>query len=105
LFLGCFMDLGAIIMITLPVYMPIITILGLNPTWFALLMLINLEMAVTTPPFGVLLYVMKDAAPRGTTLGDVIKAGFPFLLCDTTTMLLCMFFPLLPLWLPGLMGR
>ena len=77
--------------------------LGFNQIWFGLIMLINLEMAMTTPPFGILLYVMKGVAPPDTTLGDVIKAGFPFLLCDLTAMILIMFFPILALWLPNLM--
>ncbi|MFC2068439.1 TRAP transporter large permease subunit [Chloroflexota bacterium] len=103
LFLGTFMDVTAIMMVTIPIYMPIVIALGFNPIWFGLIMLINLEMAMTTPPFGILLFVMKGVAPRGTTLTDVIKAGLPFLLCDTTTMLLCLFFPILVLWLPNLM--
>ncbi len=103
LFLGTFMDVASIMMVTLPIYMPIVYTLGLDPIWFGLIMLINLEMAMTTPPFGILLYVMKGAAPPGTTLGDVIKAGFPFLLCDLTAMILIILFPVLALWLPSLM--
>jgi tripartite ATP-independent transporter DctM subunit len=103
LFLGTFMDVTAIMMVTIPIYMPIIEVLGFEPVWFGLIMLINLEMAMTTPPFGILLYVMKGVAPPDTTLGDVIKAGFPFLLCDLTAMILIMFFPILALWLPNLM--
>ncbi len=103
LFLGAFMDLVSIMMITLPVYMPIIHTLGFDPVWFGLIMLINLEMAATTPPFGLLLFVMKGAAPPGTTMGEVIRAGLPFLLCDLTVMVLVMAFPILALWLPGMM--
>ncbi|MFC2068553.1 TRAP transporter large permease subunit [Chloroflexota bacterium] len=84
--------------------MPIVLTLGFNPVWLGLIMLINLEMAMTTPPFGMLLFVMKGVAPPGITIGDVIKAGFPFLLCDTAAMILCMIFPTLPLWLPNLMS-
>ncbi|MFC2069145.1 TRAP transporter large permease subunit [Chloroflexota bacterium] len=101
--MGCFMSYVAIMMITLPVYIPIIVALGYDPIWFGLLMLINLEMAQTTPPFGMLLFVMKGVAPPDTTLGDVIKAGYPFLLCDAATMIIVMFFPVLALWLPDLM--
>jgi TRAP-type C4-dicarboxylate transport system permease large subunit len=103
LFLGTFMESGAIIMVTLPIYMPICYVLGFDPVWFGLIMLINIEMGMTTPPFGMLLYVMKGVAPPGTTIGDVMLAGFPFLLCDLTAMILCIFFPILPLWLPSLM--
>ena len=71
--------------------------------WFALIMLINMEMANTTPPFGLLLFVMKGVAPKNTTMGDIYKAGVPFLLCDALVMVLVMIFPQIALYLPGLM--
>ena len=83
--------------------MPVVDLLGFNPIWFALILLVNLEMGMTTPPFGVLLFVMKGSAPPDTTMGDIIRAGFPFLLCDATAMLLCIALPELVLWLPDLM--
>ena len=67
-------------------------------------MLINMEMATTTPPFGLVLFVMKGVAPPGTTMGDIYKAGFPFLLCDAVAMALVMAFPPLALYLPSLMN-
>jgi tripartite ATP-independent transporter DctM subunit len=103
LFLGTFMCNTSIMMVTLPIYMPICQALGFDPIWFGLIMLINLEMALTTPPFGLLLFVMKGVAPEGTSMLDIYKAGFPFLMCDFSTMVLCMFFPMLTLWLPGMM--
>ena len=103
LFLGMFMSAVAIMMISVPIYMPIIYALGFDPIWFGLIMLINMEMAQTTPPFGMLLFVMKGVAPKGTTMGDIYRAGIPFLLCDLATMLLVIAFPVIALWLPGLM--
>ena len=67
-------------------------------------MLVNLELVTKTPPFGMLLFVMKGVAPPDTTMGDIIKAGVPFLLLDLTILILLMVFPTLALWLPGLMG-
>lgn len=103
LFLGTFMCNTSIMMITLPIYMPICYELGFEPIWFGLIMLINLEMALTTPPFGLLLFVMKGVAPTDTSMFDIYKAGLPFLLCDSSVMILCMFFPKLVLWLPNMM--
>jgi tripartite ATP-independent transporter DctM subunit len=103
LFLGTFMCNTSIMMVTLPIYMPICQSLGFDPIWFGLIMLINLEMALTTPPFGLLLFVMKGVAPSDTKMLDIYKAGFPFLMCDLLAMILCMFFPALALWLPGMM--
>jgi len=103
LFLGMFVGIVPLILICTPMFFPIVNALGFNPIWFGLLMLINLEMAQTTPPFGTLLFVMKGVAPPGTTMGDIYKAGIPFLLCDLTAMALVIAFPILALWLPGMM--
>ena len=92
-----------IMMVTLPVYMPIIKQLGFNPLWFGAIMLINMEMATTTPPFGLVLFVMKGVAPPGTSMTDIYKAGLPFLVCDAIAMGLIMAFPTLALYLPSLM--
>jgi tripartite ATP-independent transporter DctM subunit len=103
LFMGTFMEPLTIMMVTLPVYMPIIKTLGYNPLWFGTIMLLNMEMATTTPPFGLVLFVMKGVSPKNTTMGDIYKAGFPFLVCDAIAMILIMVFPSLALYLPSLM--
>ena len=103
IFMGVFMEPLTIMMVTLPIYMPIIKSLGFDPLWFGTIMLINMEMATTTPPFGLVLFVMKGVAPPGTTMADIYKAGLPFLLCDAVAMGLIMAFPALSLYLPGLM--
>lgn len=103
MFLGCFMDNLSMVMIALPIYLPLISVLGFNPLWFVLLMLINMEMANTTPPFGLLLFVMKGVAPPDTTMGDIYKAALPFILCDMVAFVLIMIFPQIALWLPGIM--
>jgi len=103
LFLGMFMDQMAMMMITLPVYIPIIETLRFDPIWFGVLVLINLEVAFTSPPFGALLFVMKGVAPPDTTMGDIYRAAMPFILCDITAMGLVMLFPAIATYLPGLM--
>ncbi|WP_300457651.1 TRAP transporter large permease subunit [Desulfobacula sp.] len=103
LFLGCFMDNLSMVMIAIPIFLPVVEALHFNTLWFALIMLINMEMANTTPPFGLLLFVMKAVAPKNTTMMDVYKAGIPFLMCDATVMILVMVFPQIALYLPGLM--
>ncbi len=99
MFLGMFMDDLAIIMITIPLFFPVITTIGYNPVWFAILMLLSLEMASTTPPYGVALFVMKGVASANTTMGDIYRAAIPFLLCDVIVVILLIIFPVLPLWL------
>ncbi|MDE0335683.1 MAG: TRAP transporter large permease subunit, partial [Defluviicoccus sp.] len=82
---------------------PLAQTLGFDLIWFGLFVLITIEMAGTTPPFGLLLYVMMGVAPRGTTLMQVASAAAPFLLCDTILILILVAFPPLALWLPSLM--
>jgi len=105
LLMGMFMDVVAIMMITLPIFMPIVTALGYSPIWFGAIFLLNIEMATTSPPFGLGLFVMKGVAPPDTTMGDIYLAAIPFLLCDLVVMILMLAFPAVVLWLPGLMMK
>jgi TRAP-type mannitol/chloroaromatic compound transport system permease large subunit len=101
--LGTFMEPLSIMMLTIPIYFPIIQALGYSPLWFGTIMLLNMEMATTSPPFGLVLFVMKSVAPKETTMADIYKAALPFLACDAVAMAAIMSFPALVLWLPGLM--
>ena len=101
--LGTFMEPLSIMMLTIPIYFPIIQALGYSPLWFGTIMLLNMEMATTSPPFGLVLFVMKSVAPKETTMADIYQAALPFLACDAVAMAAIMTFPALVLWLPGLM--
>ena len=101
--LGMFMDATSMMLITVPIFFPLAHALGFDLIWFGLFVLITIEMAGTTPPFGLLLYVMLGVAPKGTTLFQVAGAAFPFLVCDTILILILVAFPGLALWLPSLM--
>ena len=101
--LGMFMDATSMMLITVPIFFPLAQALGFDLIWYGLFVLITIEMAGTTPPFGLLLYVMLGVAPKGTTLIQVAKAAFPFLVCDTILILILVAFPNLAMWLPNLM--
>lgn len=103
LFLGCFMDQVAIMMITLPIYMPIVRTMGLDEVWFGLLILISIEVAMLTPPFGLGLFVMKGVAPPDTRTVDIYLSGLPFVVLDLIAMALIMAAPQIALWLPGML--
>ena len=103
LVLGMFMDAVSMMLITVPIFFPLAQQLGFDLVWFGLFVLISIEMAGTTPPFGLLLYVMLGVAPPGTTLIQVASAAFPFLICDAILILILVAFPPLALWLPSLM--
>ena len=102
LLLGMFMEQISIMMITLPLYIPIIKVLEYDPIWFGVLMLINLQMALTTPPFGILLFVMKGVAPADTTMRQIYLAGLPFLICDFIALMVVLFVPETVSWLQAL---
>ncbi len=92
LVLGCFMEQIAIMLITLPIFMPIVKAAGIDPIWFAVVCLINLEVALLTPPFGLLLFVMKGAAPQ-VNMQQVYLAALPFLVIDIAIIGLLIAFP------------
>jgi tripartite ATP-independent transporter DctM subunit len=100
--LGMFMEQVAIMLIMLPLFLPIINSLGLDPIWFGVLMLINLQMALTTPPFGLLLFVMKGVAPPDTSMKQIYLAGMPFLACDTAALAVVLLVPATVTFLPNL---
>ena len=102
LLLGSFMEQVSIMMITFPVFLPILRILNIDLIWFALLTLINMEIGLKTPPFGFCLFVMKGVAPSDTTMMDIITATIPFILADTAVMILIIIFPQIAIWLPNI---
>ena len=101
--LGMFMDAVSMMLITVPIFFPLAQQLEFDLIWFGLFVLMTFEMAGTTPPFGLLLYVMLGVAPKGTTLFQVASAAFPFLICDAILIVILIFWPGLALWLPSLM--
>jgi len=102
--LACFIDPVSIMMITLPVYVPIILALGFDPVWFGVLYLLNIETGMITPPFGMGLFVMKGVASPDTTVGDIYKAAAPFVALNVATMAVILVFPNIALWLTRYVG-
>ncbi len=103
LFLGMFMDQVSMMLITVPIFFPLAQSVGYDFIWFGVIVLLALEMSLMTPPFGLLLYVMLGVSPRGTTLGDVVRAAVPYLVCDVILVVLLVLFPVIALYLPNLM--
>jgi tripartite ATP-independent transporter DctM subunit len=102
LILGMFMEQISIMLLTVPIFFPLAISLGFEPIWFALIMLLALEISFTTPPFGLLLFVMKGVAPPDTTMRDIYVAAIPFIACSLLLVGLLIAFPNLALWLPSL---
>ena len=105
IFLGMFLEQTSIVLVTLPVYMPIVIAMGWDPVWFGAIMLLNLELATLSPPFGLALFVMKGIATPDTTMGDIYRAALPFVGLNLLVMGIMIAFPDVVLWLPSLMVR
>jgi C4-dicarboxylate transporter DctM subunit len=97
LFLGCFLEVVSIILISVPILFPIIQALGIDPVWFGIIFTINMELALVTPPVGMNLYVILGLAK--TDMAEVIRGVWPFILLLTAGLILVMLFPPLALWL------
>ena len=105
IFLGMFLEQTSIILVTLPVFMPIVIAMGWDPVWFGAIMLLNLELATLSPPFGLALFVMKGIASPDTTMGDIYRAALPFVGLNLLVMGIMIACPDVVLWLPSLMVR
>lgn len=98
--MGCLMETVSIMMICMPIYMPIIKLLGFDPVWFGVIMLINFETGFITPPFGMLLFVMKGVAPQ-LNMKEIVYAAAPFVVIEIIAMAMLIVWPQLVLWLPS----
>jgi len=101
--LGCILDSFGIIMITAPLYLPIIKGLGFDPVWFGILYVMNIEMAFLTPPYGICLFYMKAVVPKEVTMLDIYRSIIPFVALQALGLILVMIFPQIAMWLPGTM--
>ena len=98
--LGCFLDFIEIVFIVVPILVPIIIELGIDPLWFAILIAVNLQMSFLTPPLGFALFFLKGVAPDGVTTMDIYKGVIPFVLIQASVIALIIFCPEVVTWLP-----
>jgi tripartite ATP-independent transporter DctM subunit len=101
--LGMFIEQTSIVLVTIPIFMPIVAAMRWDPIWFGAIMMLNLEMATITPPFGLSLFVMKGIAPSGTTMGEIYRSALPFIALNIVVMALMIAFPAIVQWLPNYM--
>ncbi|CQR70709.1 Sialic acid TRAP transporter permease protein SiaT [Sporomusa ovata DSM 2662] len=100
LFLGCFLETVSIILITLPILYPIIMKLGFDPIWFCVIMVINMELALITPPVGMNLFVIQGIS-ENTRMEEIAKGVLPFALVMVLLMIVLALFPNILIWLPA----
>lgn len=99
--LGMVLDPVGIMLITLPVFLPVVTALGFDPIWFGIMFIINMEIGYQTPPFGFNLFYLKGIVPQGITMGDIYRSVIPYTLVMIFGLILVMIFPALATWLPS----
>ena len=101
--LGALMDPAAIVAVTSPILVPIMTQLGYDPLWFGIVFMVNMELAFLTPPFGLNLFILKSIAPPQMGMDDIILGALPFMALLLFGLGLVMVFPALATWLPATM--
>jgi TRAP-type C4-dicarboxylate transport system permease large subunit len=105
LIIGMFVDMVAALFITLPVIFPAMMKLGFDPIWFGVLIVMQCEIALISPPFGLSLYIVKGVV-KDVTMNEVIKGIFPFFVVDLIVLALYIAFPQIALFLPQqMMGK
>jgi tripartite ATP-independent transporter DctM subunit len=103
LIFGMFMDDYAVLTICAPIFMPIAVSLGFDPVWFAIIFILNMQVAYLTPPFGWALILMRGVAPPGIHTRDIWRSVPPFVAIQLFVLILTMIFSQLVLWLPNKM--
>ncbi|ELY20219.1 TRAP transporter large permease [Vreelandella titanicae] len=100
IFLGCLLDSLAMMLLTLPMFFPVVMGLGYDPVWFGIVIVMVIELALITPPMGMNLFIVRAVAPE-VPLITIIKGITPFVLLDLARVLLIVAFPVIALWLPN----
>ena len=101
--LGCFIDGTSLIIVTTPVVLPTIKALGFDPLWYGIILVLNLEMAVITPPVGLNLYTMQSIMNELLSMKEIIKGSLPYVIVEFIVLMFFVMVPQIALWLPGRM--
>jgi TRAP-type mannitol/chloroaromatic compound transport system permease large subunit len=104
IFLGVFVDQVSMMLITLPVFMPIVQRLDIDLVWFGVLYLICMQLGLLLPPHGLLLMTMRGVAPPQVSMADIFRAVVPYIVMSLLLLVLIIIFPMIATWLPALLG-
>ena len=100
--LGMFVEGMAMILLVVPIFVPIVEAMGFDLIWFGVFLVIAVELSLVTPPVGLNAFVLK-AMMKHVELSTIFAGIIPFYLADITRLVLLILFPMLALWLPGMM--
>jgi tripartite ATP-independent transporter DctM subunit len=101
--LGCIIDWIGILLLTAPIFVPVLVALGFDPIWIGVLFCMNMQISYISPPFGPAAFYLKGAAPPGITMGDIFRSVWPFIGIQLLALLTLVAFPEIALWLPRTM--
>jgi tripartite ATP-independent transporter DctM subunit len=101
--MGMFIDWIGILMLTMPIFVPLIKELGFDPLWFGILFAINTQIGFLSPPFGLAVFYLKSVSPPDITMSDLYRSVWPFLIIQIIVLALVMIFPQIGTWLPNLL--
>jgi tripartite ATP-independent transporter DctM subunit len=104
IFLGIFVDQVSMMLITLPVFMPIVQRLDIDLVWFGVLYLICMQLGLLLPPHGLLLMTMRGVAPPAVTMAHIFRAVVPYIVLSLILLVAIIMFPAIATWLPALLG-
>ena len=104
IFLGIFVDQVSMMMITLPIFMPVVQALAVDPIWFGVLILICMQLGLLLPPHGLLLMTMKGVVPPQVTMLHIFRAVVPFVAMSLVLLAVVFLVPAVATWLPALIG-
>ena len=99
IFLGMFMDWIGIALLTMPIFVPIVTGLGYDPVWFGVVFCMNMQVSFLSPPFGPAAFYLKSVAPPEITLIDIFASVWPFIIMQLLALSLVVLNPNIVLWL------
>ena len=98
LVLGMFLDWVGVALLTMPIFVPIITNLGLDPVWFGVVFCLNMQVSFLSPPFGPAAFYLKSVAPKDISLGEIFSSLLPFIALQVSVLALVIIFPELAIW-------
>jgi tripartite ATP-independent transporter DctM subunit len=98
--LGAVLDTMAMILLTIPIFFPLITALGFDPVWFGIIIVVVVELALISPPMGINVFVIKGMVPD-IALSTIYKGVLPFVVAQILLLALLLIYPKLVMWLPG----
>jgi tripartite ATP-independent transporter DctM subunit len=104
IFLGIFVDQVSMMLITLPVFMPIVQRLDIDLIWFGVLYLICMQLGLLLPPHGLLLMTMKGVAPKEVTMAHIFRAVVPYVAMSLVLLVVIILIPAIATWLPNVLG-